>query len=115
MYNDNSDIKQTQWRLFNHSDKLKSDRSAGTVNKDYNFNKLKEYMDGKPSADTDFRLPLMKLPELVSAIETLDPKRSTGLDGITPKTLAHVVCPITNHEYQSSFRMLEAECEVGIP
>ena len=88
MYNDNSDIKQTQWRLFNHSDKLKSDRSAGTVNKDYNFNKLKEYMDGKVSADTDFRLPLMKLPELVSVIETRDPKRSNGLDGITPKDLS---------------------------
>ena len=96
-YNEKSEILNKLNGFFSTiSDKLKSDRSAGTVDKDYNFNKLKEYMDGKVSADTYFRLTLTKLTKLISALETQDPKRSTGLDGTIPKVLktsAHVFGP----------------------
>ena len=78
------------------SDKLKSERSTSQDNSDYDFGKLQEYVSQKMSGDTQLKIPLMKHSDLVNAIETLKSKKSTGIDGITPKilkALAKIVCP----------------------
>ena len=43
-----------------------------------------------------FKIPLIKLPDLITCMKTLDPTKATGLDGISPKILtsaADVVGP----------------------
>ena len=42
-------------------------------------------MHDKVPADVNFKIPLMKLPDLKSSFKSLDHSKAIGLDGITPK------------------------------
>ena len=67
------------------SDKLKAEKSKPSTQT--NHEKIKEHVDNKVPADVHFRIPLMKLADLKSSINSLDSTKATGLDGVTPKII----------------------------
>ncbi|MCU7800963.1 MAG: reverse transcriptase family protein [gamma proteobacterium symbiont of Lucinoma myriamae] len=80
----------------NISETLKSSQNV-EPHTDYEFNRLKNYIDILIPNDVIFRIPDMKLPDLISIIKTIDVTKATGLDGLSPKILklsAEVVGPI---------------------
>ena len=67
------------------SDKLKAQQTKlkpGT-NADIDGITIKEHVHSKVPADVNFKIPLMRLPDLKSSIKFLDASKATGLDGIT--------------------------------
>ena len=71
---------------------IKDKRSLSQINHDI----LKEFVDSKKPHDALFKMPLLKLEELKSILSCLNPKKSTGLDGISPKLIklaAEVLAP----------------------
>ena len=53
-------------------------------------------MESKIPQNVTFKIPLMKENDLLSIINSLDPNKATGIDGISAKLLkkaVHVICP----------------------
>ena len=76
------------------SDKLKEESRDDTL--PYDFSKLNAYVESKIPQNVTFQIPFMKLNDLLSIINSLDPNKATGLDGISAKLLkssVHVICP----------------------
>ena len=76
------------------SDKLKEQSRDDTL--PYYFSKLNAYVESKIPQNVTFQIPFMKLNDLLSIINSLDPNKATGLDGISAKLLkssVHVICP----------------------
>ena len=48
---------------------------------------LKEFINSKKPENIHFNVPLIKSDELKSILKSLDPTKSTGIDGISPKML----------------------------
>ena len=48
---------------------------------------LKEFINSKKPENIHFNVPLIKPDELKSILKSLDPSKSTGIDGISPKML----------------------------
>ena len=66
------------------SDRLiKDKRSFGDLNADV----LKEFINSKKPENIHFNVPLIKSDKLKSILKSLDPSKSTGIDGISPKML----------------------------
>ena len=72
------------------SDKLKEESRDDTLPYDY------AYVESKIPQNVTFQIHFMKLNDLLSIINSLDPNKATGLDGISAKLLkssVHVICP----------------------
>ena len=67
------------------SDKLKTEQSKSKTQN--NCKKTKEHVNGKVPADVHFKIPLRKLADLRSSINSLDATKATGLNGLTPKII----------------------------
>lgn len=65
-----------------------------------NLEKLKQITDSMIPNDIYFKITLMKLPDLVASIRSLDTTKSTGLDRISPKTLKSAVEIVTPNVLQ---------------
>ena len=52
---------------------------------DHNADVLKEFINSKKPENIHFNVPLIKSDELKSILKSLDPSKSTGIDGISPK------------------------------
>ena len=77
------------------SDKLKAEHASDHTSPDFTL--LNDHVNNKVPSNIQFKIPLMKLPELISSIKSLDPTKATGLDGISPKVFkssAEIVSPI---------------------
>ena len=75
------------------SNKLKEESCDNTL--PYDFSKLNAYVESKIPQNVTFQIPFMKLNDLLSIINSLDPNKATGLDGISAKLLkssVHVIC-----------------------
>ena len=62
----------------------------------FDLSKLTNYVDSKVPSYVKFQIPVMKLPDLISIIGSLDATKATGLGGITSKILKssiEIVCP----------------------
>ena len=51
------------------------------------FEKLTEYVSQKIPGNILFKIPLMKHSDLIAAVDSLDIKKSIGIDGISAKIL----------------------------
>ena len=74
--------------------KLQTDHAQENLR--FDLSKLTNYVDSKVPSNMKFQIPLMKLPDLVSIIGSLDASKATGLDGITANILrssTKIVCP----------------------
>ena len=69
------------------SKRLKSDDSQTNDINEYDFTNLKDYVDSKVPNEINFKIPFMKDAELTNALQSLNTKKSTGLDGLSPKIL----------------------------
>ncbi|MCW4336379.1 MAG: reverse transcriptase domain-containing protein [Candidatus Thiodiazotropha endolucinida] len=61
-----------------------------------NWKTLSEHIENKVPADVKFRIPIMKLSDLKSYINSLDASKATGLDGISPRIIklsSDIICP----------------------
>ena len=67
------------------SDKLKTEQSKSRTQN--NCEKIKEHVNGKVPADIHFKIPLRKLTDLKSSINSSNATKATGLDGLTPKII----------------------------
>ena len=67
------------------SDKLKEE--SGDDSLPYDFSKLNSYVESKIPQNVTFKIPLMKENDLHSIINSLDPNKATGIDGISAKLL----------------------------
>ena len=67
------------------SDRLIKDKRPFS---DHNADVLKGFINSKKSENIHFKVPLIKSDELKSILKSLDPNKSKGLDGISPKMLA---------------------------
>ena len=66
---------------------MKSDDSQTNDINEYDFTNLKDYVDSKVPNEINFKIPFMKDAELTNALESLNTKTSTCLDGLSPKIL----------------------------
>ena len=66
---------------------MKSDDSQTNNINAYDFTNLKDYADSKVPNEINFKIPFMKDAELTNGLESLNAKKSTGLDGLSPKIL----------------------------
>ena len=66
------------------SDRLITDKLPFS---DHNADVLKEFINSKKPENIHFKVPLIKTDELESILKSLDPNKSTGIDGISPKML----------------------------
>ena len=83
-YNEISDIIEKLNHYFSTiSAKLQIDHAQ--ENLPFDLSKLTNYVDSKVPSNVKFQIPLMKLPDLISIIGSLDASKATGLDGITAK------------------------------
>ena len=76
------------------SDKLKSDHGEDDI--PYDISKLNMHVESKIPQNVTFKIPYMKLSDILSIINSLDSNKATGLDGISAKILksaAHIVSP----------------------
>ena len=62
------------------SDNLKDEYGEDSI--PYEFSKLNTYVDSNITQNVSFQIPYMKLPDLLSIIQSLDSNKETGLDGI---------------------------------
>ena len=94
-YNEISDIIEKLNHYFSTiSAKLQIDHAQ--ENLPFDLSKLTNYVDSKVPSNVKFQIPLMKLPDLISIIGSLDASKATGLDGITAKILkssSEIICP----------------------
>ena len=67
------------------SDKLKTNQSNQGSGVDWKT--IEEHMTNKVPADVKFTIPLMKLSDLKSCINSLDASKAIGLDGISPRII----------------------------
>ena len=86
-----SDVLNEMNKYFTSiSDKLREDTLP------YDFSKLNAYVESKIPQNVKFAIQVMKIDDLLSIINSLDPNKATGLDGISARILkssAHVICP----------------------
>ena len=54
---------------------------------DHNADVLKEFINSKKPENIHFKVPLITSDELKSILKSLDPNKSTGIDGISKKML----------------------------
>ena len=80
-------MEQLNYFFKTISGKLKSNDMQNHDTANYDFKKLKDYVYSKVPSETKFKIPCMKLSELNNTLESLDIKKSTGLDGLSPKIL----------------------------
>ena len=66
------------------SDRLITDKRPFS---DHRADVLKEFINSKKQENIYFKVPLIKSDELKSILKILDPNKSTGIDGISPKLL----------------------------
>ena len=66
------------------SDRLISDKRPFS---EHNADVLKEFINSKKPENIHFKVPLIKSDEFKSILKSLDPNKSTGIDGISPKML----------------------------
>ena len=94
-YNEISDIIEKLNHYFSTiSAKLQIDHAQ--ENLPFDLSKLTNYVDSKVPSNVKFQIPLMKLPDLISIIGSLNASKATGLDGITAKILkssTEIICP----------------------
>ena len=90
-----SDVLNEMNKYFTSiSDKLKEESRDDTL--PYDFSKLNAYVESKIPQNVTFQISFMKLNDLLSIINSLDPNKATGLDDISAKLLkssVHVICP----------------------
>ena len=90
-----SDVLNEMNKYFTSiSDKLREESGDDTF--PYDFSKLNAYVESKIPQHVKFTIPVMKIDDLLSIINSLDPNKATGLDGISARILkssAHVICP----------------------
>ena len=70
--------------ILQKSDRLIKDRRPFS---DRNADVIKEFITSKKLENIHFNVPLIKSDELKSKLKSLDPSKSTGIDGISPKML----------------------------
>ena len=80
-------IEQLNYFFSSISKRLKSDDSQTNDINEYDFTNLKDYVDSKVPNEINFKIPFMKDAELTNALQSLNTKKSTGLDGLSPKIL----------------------------
>ena len=89
------------------SDKLKHDHNSSiNSNSDRNFDQLKEYIDIKVPANIEFKIPFIKVADVVSILNSLDANKATGLDNISPRFIklsAEVIAPSLTKLINTSF------------
>ena len=78
-------IEQLNYFFCSISKRLKSDDSQNNDINEYDFTNVKEYVESKIPNEIHFKIPIMKDAELTNALESLNTKKSTGLDGLSPK------------------------------
>ena len=54
---------------------------------DHSADVLKEFINSKKPENIYFKVPLIKSDEFKSILKSLDPSKSTGIDGISPQIL----------------------------
>ena len=67
------------------SDKLREESGDDTL--PYDFSKLNAYVESKIPQNVKFTIPVMKIDDLPSIINSLDPNKATGLAGISARIL----------------------------
>ena len=61
-----------------------------------NLSEIKSYTHSLIPDNVNFKIPLMKLPDLVASMKSLNTTKATGKDGITPSVInrsADVIAP----------------------
>ena len=87
-------IQQLNYFFSSISKRLKSDDSQTNDINEYDFTKLKDYVDSKVPNEINFKIPSMKDAKLTNALESQNTKKSTGLDGLSPIILsARIIGP----------------------
>ena len=87
------------------SERLNSEHSQEDI--PFNVTKLNEYIRTKIPENVSFRIPLMKLCELISIVNALDVTKETGLNGITARILksaATIICSTLLKIINTSFQ-----------
>ena len=65
---------------------LNENTSSGS-SLDFDTNKISDFVDSKVSTNTQFTIPFITLEQVLLHINTLEASKSTGLDGIGPRTI----------------------------
>ena len=75
-YHDKNDVtEQLNYFFTTISDRLNSNDTQNHDTVNYDFKKLKEYVDSKVRSEIKFKISFMKSSELVNALESLDIKK----------------------------------------
>ena len=73
------------------SNRLRSEDSETHDVANFDLKSLKGYADSKVPRDVEFKIPFMKLSDLVNAIESHDIKKSTGAAKVISPTLLEMI------------------------
>ena len=77
-------IDEINLYFANVNDRLIKDKQPFS---DHNADVLKEFINSKKPENIHFNIPLIKSDERKSILKSLDPSKSTEIDGISPKML----------------------------